>query len=208
MYFPFKMGIFQCYVCLPEGTCLFFLEDTRGQETASQVSVFRCVGVSNFSKREVPWETVKKEMTFYPDTKNKKDVHTHTLLLFLMSLSMYINNHIHNRCPVFYKHISFISMPETAWQILTYLAPLCFHARLNGTWRWRSWFSKTAVTHQRVGHHLQAFQRGSTWSGGLGLDTLHGTKISQKKWKRKLLGFRKTSLGWDIKMLVFVGRVM
>lgn len=90
----------------------------------------------------------------------------------------------------------FISMPETAWQILTYLAPLCFHARLHGTWRWRSRLSKTAVTHQRVGHHLQAFQRGSTWSGGLGLDTLHGTKISQKKWKRKLLGFRKTSLGW------------
>lgn len=51
-------------------------------------------------------------------------------------------------------------------------------------------------------------QKGSTWSGGLGLDALHGTKISPEKWKRKLLGFRKTSLGWDIKMLVFVGRVM
>ena len=37
--------------------------------------------------------------------KKTKRTYTHTLLLFLMSLSMYINNHIHNRCPVFYKHI-------------------------------------------------------------------------------------------------------
>ena len=47
---PAIVWVFEFY------TCLFFLEDTRGQKTASQVSIFRCVGVSN-SKREVPWET-------------------------------------------------------------------------------------------------------------------------------------------------------
>ena len=93
---PAIVWVFEFY------TCLFFLEDTRGQETASQVSVFRCVGVSTFSKREVPWETVKKEMAFYPDKETKR-TYTHTLLLLLMSLYLFII--IHNWWYVFYKHI-------------------------------------------------------------------------------------------------------
>lgn len=78
-------------------------------------------------------------------------------------------------------------MPETAWQILTYLTPFPFtHGSTERGGEdpgFRKLLSRTSELVTTFRH-----PKTSTWSGGLGLDTLHGTKISQKMERKLDLG--------------------
>ena len=133
---------------------------------------FRSLHLLLCRREHFQWE-VHWEMIYRDDILSSlKNVHTHTVVICCYMWFHHINIYIYifNRCLCILQTYLLHFYARNCLADLDWSrSPFLDNARLNGTFRWRSWLSKTAVTHQRVGHHLQANTRELTYpSNGKG----------------------------------------